>query len=58
MLTNQHFIAHLWVGGGSITNVINRQVIINSTSNVTVVSGRQFDDELIQVDKSGSTMHL
>ena len=58
MLTNQHFIAHFWVGGGGITNVINQQVIINSISNVTIVSGRQFNDVLMQANVSGSTMHL
>ena len=41
----------------SDTDVINWQVIVDSTSNVTVLSGKQSDDVLMQVDVSDLTTH-
>ena len=42
----------------SDTDIINRQVIIDSTSNFTILSGKQPDDVLMQVNMSDATMHL
>ena len=42
----------------SNTNIINQQVIIDSTSNVIVLSGKQANDVLMQVNMSDSTMRL
>ena len=42
----------------SDTDVIIWQVIVDSTSNVTILSGKKSDDVLMQVTVSNSTMHL
>ena len=42
----------------SNTEVINQQVIVDSKSNVTVLSGKQSNDVLMQVDMSDSAMCL
>ena len=42
----------------SNTNIINQQEIIDSTSNVTILSRKQLDDVLMQVDVSDSAMCL
>ena len=42
----------------SDTSIINQQVIVDSTSNVTGLTGKQPDYVLMQVDMSDTTMHL
>ena len=42
----------------SDTNIVNRQVIVDSTSNVTILSEKQHYNVLLQVDMSDATMSL